>query len=359
VKKSPRPFFLRLVWTVSTMLLVGWVAPAEATQKSAEEEVNRITDNLLRQKVSVIERHGGLLHLGESRTFNVFLDKGKTYYFIVGGCKDAIDLDVGVGDDTGMLKVDQTTDRMAFVEFTAPESKSYVVTAKMAASAPDGAHFSLLICRPPEQTTTFEASNVATSTPAPSAPAPAPTPVPQSTPKPSGTNPPSSSSPSTTPAPAESFVVDLDTKVGMEDGGTATLRSLMGDSKAMYIRVWSSWCGFCKQLDPNLNYRANTLRGAKVKVIALNAFEKGQADKGSAAAVSEARKENKIPTSVPIVIQLEPQKFTAPLRVNSVPRTVLIDRYGKVLFNGHPLDSNLVAALLELGVSNFDLRAGL
>ena len=62
---------------------------------------------------------------------------------------------------------------------------------------------------------------------------------------------------------------------------------------------------------------------------------------------------------MPIVVQLEPQKFTVPIHVNRVPRTVLIDRYGKVLFNGHPLDAALVAALLELGVTDFDLRAGL
>lgn len=154
-------------------------------------------------------------------------------------------------------------------------------------------------------------------------------------------------------------MVDLDTKFETEEGGVITLKELTSGSKAVYIRIWSSWCRFCKQLDPNLAYRQNVLEKEKIKVVALNAFDPYGQLKGDPAAVRKARKENKIPKSVPIYVQLEPHKFTTPLNVQGVPNTVLIDRHGKVLFNGHPLDPALVPALLELGVTDFDLRAGL
>jgi hypothetical protein len=45
------------------------------------------------------------------------------------------------------------------------------------------------------------------------------------------------------------------------------------------------------------------------------------------------------------------EPFSGPLGINSIPRMVLISAEGKVLYNGHPQDPGLWAALKTLDSS--------
>jgi hypothetical protein len=65
--------------------------------------------------------------------------------------------------------------------------------------------------------------------------------------------------------------------------------------------------------------------------------------------------------SVPSYAELPDGVIATELAVDSVPRTLIIDREGKVLYNGHPVskDEGLTELMEKLGVSGFELMDGM
>jgi len=58
----------------------------------------------------------------------------------------------------------------------------------------------------------------------------------------------------------------------------------------------------------------------------------------------------KLDMRMPWLVEPADHVYSKLFKVNSIPRMVLIDKNEEILFNGHPMDDKLNAALQELGV---------
>ncbi len=148
--KSPKSLVRAAIGSAAIFALA--TSSAWADVKTALEEIDKIRRNLLAANATPVgEPKTGLLEKGHTISFDVPMDKGRTYELIAGGCKDAFDLDLAVTADDGTHYEDSTKDRQANVVFTPTESRIYSVTVKMTSTTPDNkAHYALLIfVRPP------------------------------------------------------------------------------------------------------------------------------------------------------------------------------------------------------------------
>ena len=122
------------------------------------------------------------------------------------------------------------------------------------------------------------------------------------------------------------------------------LGDLLEGHKALLLDFWASWCGPCIRLMPELQQRANTLPAQGIYVAGINTDKEDPLTK--AAEVKEAQN-----MDMPWLVESEAQTLSQLLAIDSIPRMVLIAPDGKVLFNGHPLEEKLAAALDKLGVT--------
>ena len=53
---------------------------------------------------------------------------------------------------------------------------------------------------------------------------------------------------------------------------------------------------------------------------------------------------------MPLLLEPESRPLSQMLMINSIPRMILVSPEGKVLYNGHPMDPSLKAALAKLDV---------
>lgn len=150
----------------------------------------------------------------------------------------------------------------------------------------------------------------------------------------------------------------MDTKVNRTDGTQVTLAQLAEGQKALYIQVWATWCQPCIALFPALKHRSKALPPQGLPVVAVN-FEMGQEGRsgGFPAKAKLMRGEHEM-QDVPWLIESDKAPLCGPLEINSVPRAIVLSPEGKVLFNGHPLDNELVAVLNGLDVE-LDIHGGL
>jgi thiol-disulfide isomerase/thioredoxin len=162
------------------------------------------------------------------------------------------------------------------------------------------------------------------------------------------------------------FIVDLrtrDLKVPMDvvvktaDGSETTFEKLVKGSKAVYIQVWSTWCGPCLALFPALKDRAAKLPPQGVQVVALNSeLGRDHVTGGNASKAKHLQEQRQM--DLPWLIEPSSAPYTSLLDVDSVPRAIVIDRSGLVLFDGHPMDKKLTSVLKKIDV-NIDLKSGL
>ena len=124
------------------------------------------------------------------------------------------------------------------------------------------------------------------------------------------------------------------------DGGWVSLEELAEGRKAVLLEFWATWCAPCIQLMPNLVHKAERLEPLGVRVAAINTESVEKAERFRSAQGIE----------LPWLVEPSGGPLGRLFEVDSLPRAVLFDSEGKVLFNGHPVSQSLSAALGELGV---------
>jgi len=140
------------------------------------------------------------------------------------------------------------------------------------------------------------------------------------------------------------LVVPMDLEVANVEGEARALREWMGERQALLVDFWASWCGPCIELMPELRAKAEALEGQGVLVAGMNT------DKQDQRAKAKRVREERGMEAVPWLLDPEGSVLSDLLLVDSIPRMVLLDREGKVRFNGHPMDEELERALAKLGV---------
>jgi thiol-disulfide isomerase/thioredoxin len=138
----------------------------------------------------------------------------------------------------------------------------------------------------------------------------------------------------------------VDMKLPLTDsmGEATTLGDLAAGKKALLIDFWASWCGPCMQLMPSLKKKGDKLPGHGIVVAAMN-----KDDENALSIAERIRKEQDM--KIPWLIEPAERPFTKQFEIDSIPRMILISPEGKVLFNGHPEDPALWAALKKVDPS--------
>lgn len=129
------------------------------------------------------------------------------------------------------------------------------------------------------------------------------------------------------------------------DGESKSLKDWMGGNQALLIDFWASWCGPCIHLMPELRTKAETLPDQGVFVAGMNT------DRGDQVSKAKKVQDQHDMQSVPWLLEPENAPLSSLLMINSIPRMILVDAEGKVLYNGHPMDPGLKKALAKLDVT--------
>ncbi|EDY83728.1 antioxidant, AhpC/TSA family [Verrucomicrobiia bacterium DG1235] len=140
------------------------------------------------------------------------------------------------------------------------------------------------------------------------------------------------------------FRVPMDMELANTDGESKTLAEWMGDDKAMLVDFWASWCGPCIRLMPKLKEKQASLSAQGIFVAGINTDRNDQLNNALKIRDREGME------SVPWLLDRNGGDLSGMLMIDSIPRMVLIDREGTVLYNGHPVDPALGVALSKLGV---------
>ena len=137
------------------------------------------------------------------------------------------------------------------------------------------------------------------------------------------------------------LVMPMDAVLTTSQGEKTTLNELVTDKKGILIDFWATWCAPCIALMPELIHKAEKLEPQGIVVAGMNTETEERAD-----TVRKAR-------DIRFAWLVEPPgaPFQQLLRIDSIPRMVLVSPQGKVLYNGHPMDPALNEALSTLEVT--------
>ena len=138
--------------------------------------------------------------------------------------------------------------------------------------------------------------------------------------------------------------IPLDLTFENREGERVRLRDLVEGRKALLLDFWASWCGPCLRAMPTLKERAENWGAQGLAVVGINTDTR---DQQKHMAAIYARYE----LDMPWIMEPPSDPLSGPLRIDSIPRVILLDPEGVVLFNGHPDDFVLLARLRELGLS--------
>jgi len=130
--------------------------------------------------------------------------------------------------------------------------------------------------------------------------------------------------------------LDLKLPITTSKGEATTLGDQLGKNKAILVDFWASWCGPCMELMPELRKKSEYLEKHNIAVAGMNT----ESDESAA---DKVRREKDM--KLPWLVEPKGEPFSGPLGINSIPRMVLISPEGRILYNGHPQDPALWAAL--------------
>ena len=143
--------------------------------------------------------------------------------------------------------------------------------------------------------------------------------------------------------------VDMKKPITNSAAEATTLGDVMGRSKAVLLDFWASWCGPCMELMPELRKKSEHLTKHSVAVAGMNT-------EGDVAIADKIRGEKGM-KNVIWLVEPKDKPFSDLLQIDSIPRMVLLSPEGKVLFNGHPEDPTLWAALKKVDAAIEPLKA--
>lgn len=138
--------------------------------------------------------------------------------------------------------------------------------------------------------------------------------------------------------------IPLETKMRNIGGSNVTLAELCSNNKAVFLDFWASWCGPCLERMPELKKRAKLYTDLGVYIAAINTDEIDPVGKAK-----RIKKEYEM--DIPWLIEPEDEPLSKALRIDSIPRVVMLDPTGQVIYNGHPDDMELKLLLLNFGLS--------
>ena len=131
----------------------------------------------------------------------------------------------------------------------------------------------------------------------------------------------------------------MELEISTSTGEKTTLGKLAKGKKGVLLDFWASWCGPCMALMPELEEKAKKFGPQGIVVAGMNTE--------SAAKAEDLRKKRGIEFAW--LVEPEGRPLSRLLKINSIPRMILVSPKGKVLFNGHPKDDALAASLANLG----------
>lgn len=137
------------------------------------------------------------------------------------------------------------------------------------------------------------------------------------------------------------LVADLKIPLNTSMGEATTLHDQVDGKKALLLDFWASWCGPCMNLMPSLKKKAEMLSAHGVVVAAMN-----KDDENAESIAERIRKEQN--ATLPWLVEPADRPYSKVFEIDSIPRMILLSPEGKVLFNGHPEDPALWAALKKI-----------
>ncbi len=138
--------------------------------------------------------------------------------------------------------------------------------------------------------------------------------------------------------------IPMDMVIASADGEERTLDQWLEGNQALLIDFWASWCGPCIQLMPELKTKAESLPDQGIVVAAMNTDAEDPVAKAK-----QVRSQHNMEI-MPWLLEPEDRPLSRMLIIDSIPRMILVGPEGKVLYNGHPMDPSLKAALAKLDV---------
>ncbi len=146
-----------------------------------------------------------------------------------------------------------------------------------------------------------------------------------------------------TDQPSDKSMADLglpmSSKIMTSEGELVTLNSIIGDDKAVLLEFWASRVGPSMSTMDDLKEMAVELGKKGVVVAGINI----EADQAIAESV---RKDKKI--TMPWLVEPDTPPYRNALKIDTIPRAVLIDSEGRILFNGLKSDKSLDAAIQSI-----------
>ena len=131
------------------LLLLALTAAAKAAPSSAtpcRALPGQVADLERGGFAEVVLEDSGVLAPGESTTYRVYLRGGRMYGLMVGGCADALDIDVTVQGPRGELVAGDNDDsRRASLALVPERTGLHTITVTMWKARPEGGHYALSI----------------------------------------------------------------------------------------------------------------------------------------------------------------------------------------------------------------------
>jgi hypothetical protein len=139
--------------------------------------------------------------------------------------------------------------------------------------------------------------------------------------------------------------VDLDKKfIKQGSKEKVSLNTLAKKSPLILLHFWSPWSQECETFQDDFIVTANELTEKNVSVVSILADTASEIIPDANSYRDTVNKK----TACFWILDDQISSFTGLLRIPDLPSMVLIDRTGKVLFNGHPSDKRLWVALKKV-----------
>jgi thiol-disulfide isomerase/thioredoxin len=143
------------------------------------------------------------------------------------------------------------------------------------------------------------------------------------------------------------LLLAMDLEIPFSNGGKTSLGELVKGRRALLLDFWASWCGPCMALMDELRTRAHKLSASNIVVAGINTEAALDGPSKAKAKAERVRKSKKM--DLPWLVEPSDEPLTRLFEVNTIPRAVLVNSEGKILYNGYPNDGGLTRALAEVG----------